>query len=239
MRYLLYLSLVLLMAACGGGGSDDAPAAPGVPPAEETGGQASPVAPPVAEVVLPTLPPVIIATDEDGLEYSLPPAEEPSFEEQLNIQLAPPLPNVIQPTHTPASEGALPVPLPGTLVASETEEAEPIPDFQQITLLQQGGPADINVRVDIFSDGRVIRDGQTGSVAPGTIAELNQIIRDLNFFGLQGTFLGPTVPEEAYRYRITVISGQTERAINMQDGFMPEEVMRFLGRLRTVGDSVR
>ena len=130
------------------------------------------------------------------------------------------------------------MPLPGTLVASETEEVEPIPDFQQITLTQQGGRNNTVIRIDIYADGRVVWGDQTGFVDANTIAELNQAIRELNFFGLQGTYLGPPSNNDGYTYRIVVNSGVIERAINGQDGFMPAELIRFLGMVRSIGDSV-
>lgn len=162
-----------------------------------------------------------------------------SFEELAEDVLGDePTPQIF-PTVTLA-EGALPIPLPGTLVASETEE----PDlrgvgFDRIVFRQSGGTAGIDVQFEINGQDRsVTRDGNTMAISQEAVDQINQAIDSLNFLGLQGTFLGPGGNEEAYFYRITVEKGDAARTIASQDGFMPQEYIQFLGLLRTIGDSV-
>jgi len=71
-----------------------------------------------------------------------------------------------------------------------------------------------------------------------TLAQIAQLITDINFFGLQGNFLsGVPAGEDTYRYRLAVVSGEWERAIQAQEGYMPEEIVRLLGLIRQVGDN--
>lgn len=221
MRRHLIVLLILILAACG---SDDNQQPE--QPANPTQAPADAVQPPQ------DAPPEGTADPDVNVETTL------SFEELVQDVLGePPTPQIF-PTVT-LSEGALPVPLPGTLVASETEEAQPNPGpFDRITFLQTGGTNDIIISFEITSDGIVERDGQTASVSPDVIQRLDQMIDDLNFMGLQGTFMGPAPNDDVYQYRIAVIDGDSSRAVWSQDGFMPDQYREFLGLIRTVGDSV-
>lgn len=224
MRILLMMLVALVLAACGAGGGE-----------EETVNNNTPEPAPQSGEPTATLE---VFVDEEGREFVLPQEEgEESVEEQIGalVESAQSTPQV-RATFTPASEGALDVPLPQTLVASETEEVEPIPDFNRIAFSQQGGGN--TIVFEILGDGRVVRDGQTYNIGTAQVAALNQAIDELNFFGLQGTFLGPPGAEEAYRYRVSVQAGDIERAITAQDGYIPLELRRFLGLIRDIGDSV-
>ncbi|GAB4521334.1 MAG: hypothetical protein OHK0046_32590 [Anaerolineae bacterium] len=224
LRFVYIIMSALLLAACGGGGNDENA------PAQST---------PVSQNPTAT---VEILVDEEGREFALPPADEgDSFEDQVgNILEAQNAQVPVLPTQTPASEGALPVPLPGTLVASETQEVEPIPDFTSITFNQVDGETGTTFGFQIFGDGRVVLpDGRSTVVSAETIAQLNQTIRDLNFFGLQGTYLGPPAEARKYRYQITVESGSIARTINAQDGFIPVELRQFLAAVRAIGESAQ
>lgn len=209
MRYALALLVLMLLAACGGGDPDsENPVQPSGVPPGED-----------------------TAVVDDGTL---------SFEELAQDVLdEEPPPQVLAPA-TPASEGALPIPLPGTLVASETEEPEISGGvFDRIIFRQTGGTADVNVRFEINGQERiVVRDGVSMVVSQEVIDQIDQVINDLNFIGLQGTFMGPAASDDVYFYRVTVEKGEAARTIASQDGFMPDAYKSFLGLLRAVGDSV-
>ena len=142
-------------------------------------------------------------------------------------------------TQTPASESALIIAAPGTLVASETEDPDPRGPFDYIYMQTQGGRENTTVIIEIYSDGRVTRDGMEGrSISPDQIAGLNEAINALNFFGMQGTLLGPSGSEDTYTYRVSIQRGTQARTVNAQDGYMPDEFIQLLGLIRNAGDSV-
>jgi hypothetical protein len=162
---------------------------------------------------------------------------DPTFEAQIQEE-ATDVPLELIPTLTPAGESALVVPLPGTLVASETEDPEPGGIFDSVYLRQEGGQNDIITITEVFSDGRVIRDGVEGLVDQISIMEIDNAINTLNFFGMQGTLMGPPGDDNTYVYRVFVVSGDNERAIMAQDGYMPPEFMALLTLVRQAGDAV-
>ena len=141
-------------------------------------------------------------------------------------------------TQTPASESALVIALPGTLVASETEDPDPRGPFDYIYMQQQGGRENTTIIIEIYGDGRVTRDGMEGRISPDQIAGLNEAINTLNFFGMQGTLLGPPGGEDTYTYRVSIQRGAQARTVNAQDGYMPDEFIQLLGLIRRAGDSV-
>jgi hypothetical protein len=209
MRHFRYLMIVLLLMLAACGGAEE------------------------------TLPTQVTANGEtDVIE---PPTDgSSSFDEEIDALLSGATPEqVVLPTVDPELEGALPVPLPGTLVASETEEPEPfLGVFTFIYFEQTGGAEDVNIIVEIYGDGRVVSNGRTFQVDQSVIRQLDQMITELNFFGMQGTFLGPPGSPSDYRYRVAIGRGELERAVQAQDGFIPVELTRFLGMIRETGDLV-
>lgn len=218
MRYTyLFLILVLLLAACGGGKDE-----PTEVPTELSN-----------LFVRPTQ-----VLSETEIAQGLTPEEEASFGEELLSIIEPqqPLPPA---TATLVGEGALPIPGPGTLVASETEDPGIPPGFDLITLEQTGGLNNVSLDIEIMSDLTVMINGQGPfAISQETVDQLGVMVDDLNFFGLQGTFLGPSASEETYRYRVSVSSGDIARAINAQDGFIPEQFARFLSTIQSVASDV-
>lgn len=213
MRYALCLLLVIALAACDGGDSDS-----------DTNTQQS-------QAVTPA---------PDSTEGTAAADATLSFEELAQDVLGDAPPSQVIPSQTPASEGALEIPLPGTLVASETEQPENTGVmFESIRFRQTGGTSQSDVQFEIRGlDRVVIRDGVTMPLSQETVDQIDQMINDLNFIGLQGTFLGPAASEDVYVYRVTVIKGEDSRTITAQDGFIPEQYKQFLGFLRSIGDSV-
>ncbi|PJF21098.1 MAG: hypothetical protein CUN56_12805, partial [Phototrophicales bacterium] len=175
MRHSLILLVALILAACGSGGDEPAPTT-----VSNTETSSSTQVP-------PNVTPVGAGITDEDLQTLLPPVASP----------------FVPPTQTPASEGALPVPLPQTLVASETEDPEPGGEFNYIYFRQTGGVNNESIVIEIFGDGLVMYNGIEGRISPEDVANLNQVIDDLNFFGLQGTMLSaaPGRPE-VYYYQV-------------------------------------
>ncbi|MFW5709376.1 MAG: hypothetical protein ACOCX5_04055 [Chloroflexota bacterium] len=235
MRKSLFLTLIMLvvLAACGGDddGNDDVDV---VLPTRVTGPTVDPTA---IEAPVSPLPPDSIGpgdaddqADTDGTDLTF---------EDLEAQIEPPVQQAgVLPTQTPASEGALPVVPPGTLVVSETEDPDPQAPLEYVYFTQEGGLAGTVFEMELFPDGRVVVNGIEGTVDQATIAQLDQSLREINFFGLQPTFLGPPGTADTYRYRLLIRRGEQEKMINAQDGFTPTAVLELLAQVRSIGEAV-
>jgi hypothetical protein len=147
----------------------------------------------------------------------------------------------------PGADGAQPtvdieqvigmLPPPGTIIAPATEEvmAAQLP-FSTIVYEETGGPANASLTVEIFSDGRVLRNGTETRVGPEVIAELDQLLRDIRFFGINGQFTMPGAGSEVYNYAVTVqLEDGSARRLDAQDRVTPPELLRLFSRLRVVG----
>jgi hypothetical protein len=144
-------------------------------------------------------------------------------------------PNAQPATVQGTGEGELPVAPPGTLVSSATEDPGAAQVFDQIVATQSGGATNMNRFVQVFKDGTVVRDDTRTTVSQEQITAVDTMLDEINFFGLQGAFLGPASDPNSYRYTLTVIRGETERMIQAQDGFMPAELERLLATVLGLG----
>lgn len=129
----------------------------------------------------------------------------------------------------------LPIPLPGTLVASSTEDPDAGLVFDKVTLVVTGGASNVNNVIEVFQNGRVVRNGVTTNVSIEEIIALDTMLDEINFFGLQAAFLGPAPDPNSYRYSLTVLRGLSERLVNAQDGFMPVEFQTLLAKIIALG----
>ncbi len=139
-------------------------------------------------------------------------------------------------TLTPMPEGdALEVPLPQTLVASETEDPNAALVFDQLIFVRYGGPEGTEpINLILQQDGSYTLNDQPGATTPDRVIQLDDLLDEINFFGMQGTLLGPNTDTEDYRYRITVIRADDERTLQAQDGFYPQELGRIFGQLLAI-----
>ena len=132
------------------------------------------------------------------------------------------------------------LPPPGTLIAAPvTEEAvpgaTPVP-FVSVQYQETGGPSNVNLFIEIFRDGRVIRDEVETSVSPQVIAEIEQTLDELNFFGIQGQFTLPGASPDVYTYAVRVeLEDGSAKRIEAQDNVTPPELLRLFSQLRNIG----
>ncbi|MEQ8672208.1 MAG: hypothetical protein RLP44_10360 [Aggregatilineales bacterium] len=226
MRNALYIALlsVFMLTACGGGG-DDTPAPEGATP--EAQNQS-----PVEEF------------SGDDVDAETPNADATYYNEFGTI--IPPeqvTPYVQQPLSSGGLDGFYAPPV-GVLGAASTEE--PIPGearasgFDYIFYEQSGGINDETLRIEVYSDGRVTLDGE--SVAPARSAEIEAIatlMDEINFFGMQGTFLGPAATDDTYYYRMGASQNEgLSRLIQARDGFMPPEIIRLFALVRGLVEDI-
>lgn len=211
MRRSLILLVALILAACGSGGDSEETSVPN--------DISSPVAPSEA--------PLEVTAVGAGIS-----------DEDLETLLPPPVTPFIPATQTPASDGALNVPLPQTLVASETEDIVPREDFDYIYFRKTGGEDGVEIVIEFFENGNVIYNGEEGTISEADIATLNTVIKDLNFFAMQGTMMSAAPgSSQTYYYNLFIQSGTQERSINSQDGFMPREYVTLLSLLSQYGEA--
>jgi hypothetical protein len=133
------------------------------------------------------------------------------------------------------------LPPPGTVVVPATEEVinplDAASPFFSIYYRETGGPSNSQLEIEIFGDGRVIRNGTASSISAETVTELNQLIRDVKFFSIQGQFTQPGgASSDAYSYlvRVELETGSASR-IEAHDRLTPPELLRLFSRLRTIG----
>ena len=133
------------------------------------------------------------------------------------------------------------LPPPGTAFVAPTEEVlnpeDAVSPFVNIYYVETGGPANSRLEIEIFGDGRVIRNGMESMLPAETVEELNQLIREVRFFGIQGQFTQPGgVSSDSYAYsiRIELETGSATR-IDAHDRLTPPELLKLFSRVRTIG----
>ena len=118
------------------------------------------------------------------------------------------------------------VPPPGTLVVGSSnvpEGGRPPIEFTIVYFSRTGGIAGQQLLIELRRDGTVIRDGETSTVPETIIADINNRLNLIDFYGIQGIFTGPLAPD-AFLYSLTVDSNVGSRTINAQDGLTPPEL---------------
>lgn len=139
-------------------------------------------------------------------------------------------------TEDPLVAANIALPLPGTVQAPATEEVFVMEGhFDSIIFEQSGGPNNMNLVIEVYGDGRVVRDGVASTISEGQITELDSMLTAMNFFGLQGQFTVPGADADIYRYRITVEQQGGSRTINTQDGYTPQELLQLYAVLSAFG----
>lgn len=128
------------------------------------------------------------------------------------------------------------MPPPGTLVtAAVTEDPRAGIPFDSIIFEQSGGITATTVVVEVYSDGRVVRDGVESTISAEQVAALDSLIKSMNFFDLQGQFAMPGQNEDIYYYKITVEQAGSSRTINAQDGYTPDPLMDLFNTISVLG----
>jgi hypothetical protein len=128
-----------------------------------------------------------------------------------------------------------PLPIPGTIIAPTTPDPDAGLIFDTILLERTGGLAGIPLTVEVKSDGTVTRDGVTSTISPDQVAFLDNLLDQLNFFGLQGVFTAPGTSADTYHYAVTVERAGSSRTIRAEDGFLPSEMIQLLSLLSDLG----
>ncbi len=132
-----------------------------------------------------------------------------------------------------------PLPIPGTMVAATTPDPDVGLVFDTILFERTGGVAGIPLTVEVKSDGTVTRDGVASTISPDQVTLIDNVIDQLNFFGLEGVFAAPGTSADTYHYEVTVNRSGSSRTIQAEDGFLPSELAQFLSLLSDLGAAAR
>jgi hypothetical protein len=131
------------------------------------------------------------------------------------------------------------LPPPGTPLIPVTEEASSDPSqtpFTGIVYQETGGLAATSLYIEIYPDGRVIRDGVESRIAQPQIDEIIQALVDSHFFGIQGQFTRPGAGADISTYVVTVeLENGSFRRLEAQDGSTPPDLLRLFSLLRQAG----
>ncbi len=125
------------------------------------------------------------------------------------------------------------MPPPGTLAvgSSSTSTAS----FNTLTFTQTGGNPRTVHTVMLKSDGTLTRDGATSTVSADVVAHVDDLIRKIDFFNINGQFTGPNASPSTYQYSLDVETKDAGRTIFAQDGMMPPELIALFTEISQLG----
>lgn len=128
------------------------------------------------------------------------------------------------------------VPAPGTMVQNAiryTPGFDPRFTFDVLFFQQTSSETGAQTVIELQSNGTITRDGRTGTLDAATVQQINSLLNQLDFYGLEGIFVGSENPA-AYRYYLRVDSARGSRSIDAQDGFTPAEMQSLFTLLLTL-----
>lgn len=138
-------------------------------------------------------------------------------------------------TEDPLVAAGITLPLPGTLLPPATEDPDVNVLFDSILYYQTRGANNEALTVEVYNDGRVVRNGATSSISQEQVMMLQQMLEDMRFFGMQGTFSVPGRNDDIYYYQVTVERDGAANSITAQDGYTPPELLELFGMLSGLG----
>lgn len=127
-----------------------------------------------------------------------------------------------------AAGTAAPVPTPEVIV---TEEPDPDLLFDWITFRWSGGIDDIDITLEVYSDGRILRGGVESRVDAEQIERLHNLLLESGLFslGIQAAFIPPR--PERYSYEISAQRGDDFADVQFTDDRTPQTLRPLLAAL--------
>ena len=87
-----------------------------------------------------------------------------------------------------------------------------------------------------MGDGTVIRNGVQSTISADVVDQINQTIRDINFFGIEGQFTKFGAGSDIYKYDVRVeLDDGSARSLQAHQGVTPPELLRLFTLLRNIG----
>ena len=136
--------------------------------------------------------------------------------------------------------GDVVIPVPGTLSVSDTSQTPNAPTpgplaFNQVTLEQTGGPANVRLVIRLLSDGTLTYDGKVSTVGADQIQHIAVLLGQVDFFNINGRFATSSGAADIYHYALTVDSPIGSRTIFSQDGLTPPQLFEIYDAIRALG----
>lgn len=129
------------------------------------------------------------------------------------------------------------VPLPGTLAYDgEFVDEEMGAVFDRVVFTRSGGGDGAPVYLlKLKEDGTYVLNHVTeGQVDAETITRIDDILDEVNFFGITTPMISSVPNLDKYKYSITVERGGTSMTLHAEDGLIPQPVMPLFGALMGV-----
>lgn len=106
--------------------------------------------------------------------------------------------------------------LAGTAVITEDPLAgQP---FDSLLFYQTGGASNETLTIELFNDGRLVRNGSETRVDAEVIAAVNTALNTVGFYTLQDIYSPPVGRTDAFSYTLLVRRGELEYQISANDG---------------------
>lgn len=123
------------------------------------------------------------------------------------------------------------LPVAGTLVAPATEDPDSGQVFDTVYFNRNGGISGQAISLQILSNGSGILNGAPITITADQVTQLDSLIDQIGFFGLQGVFTAPGTGADIYTYDITVERAGSSRTIRAQDGLIPSQLSQLIAML--------
>ncbi len=130
------------------------------------------------------------------------------------------------------------LPAVGEMITSATEDPEAGLVFDNIMFTQTGGASNIELTIELRSDGTLIRNGETSTVSQEEVLAIDAMLDELNFFGIQGVFAAAAPNPDVYSYSITVERAGSSLMINAQDTYTPVELKELFAAIVNLGQPI-
>lgn len=212
---VLLIALVLTAAACGG----DAPAETAATATAADGAAQVPTGEGGGVAQQPT-----VGGAEGATQQPEGAAQATVGESGAERATLPPIPtSTIAATTTPnpdIPEAEATVDLTAALAGTAVITEDPLggQPFDSLLFYQTGGASNETLTIELFSDGRLVRNGSESRVDSGVIEGVNVALNTVGFYTLQDIYSPPVGRTDAFRYTLLVRRGELEYQISANDG---------------------
>ncbi len=121
------------------------------------------------------------------------------------------------------------------MIASATEDPDRDLVFDRLQFARYGGRFPDRIDITLNQDGTLTRNDVSGSVSPDIVLQVDTLLDEINFFGIQNIMVALAAETSNTRYNLRVVRGGNDRTITSEDGYMPPEYMALIGALLTLG----
>lgn len=141
------------------------------------------------------------------------------------------------PTPTSLFQGAN-MPFPGEIeIDTSAGEFDYSTGFAEVALARYGGPTDDVLQAQFLPDGSVFVNGAfSRNIGPQGVIEINEMLAELRFFEIRGTFAALQTRPDDYVYDLRVDQDGASSTLTADDTLMPIEIARVINRLLQIAE---